>query len=102
MQNWFMIATTHIANCRFEDALQNIDRAIEQKPENAMAHCIRGIALKSLHRPAEALDSYRMALSVDPSNLIAANDLGILLYHLGQPAKAMEVLESAISGDPHR
>ena len=80
MQNWLMLANTRIASGRFEDALQDVDRAIAQEPENAMAHCIRGIALKSLDRSAEALNSYWTALSLDPSNIIVVNNMGILQW----------------------
>ena len=99
MQNWFTLANSQVSNGRFEDALQTIDRAIAQEPNNSIAHCFRGIALDSLRRQEEALNSYRTALSLDPSNIIASNQLGILLNRLGKPEDAMKVLKCALSGN---
>lgn len=99
MQNWLTLAGVQIASGRFEDALQSSDRAIDREPENAMAHCSRGIALQSLRRVEEALQSYRTALSIDSSNIIAANNLGMLLHDLGRDAEALAVLEKPLGND---
>jgi predicted O-linked N-acetylglucosamine transferase (SPINDLY family) len=99
MQNWLALAGAQIAGGRFDDALLSSERVIDQEPENAMAHCVRGIALQSLRRTEEALQSYRMALALDASNIIAANNLGLLLHGLGRDAEALATLEKPCCDD---
>src|SRR5271156_5556813 len=52
---------------RFEEALENYDRALALQPNNAVLFYNRGRVLQDLARFEEALDSYRQALRINPA-----------------------------------
>ncbi len=62
-------------------ALHYADKAVALNPAYAGAHGIRGSALLSLGRIAEAIEAYEQALTVDPQQVhIASNRLFAKLY----------------------
>jgi tetratricopeptide (TPR) repeat protein len=51
---------------RFRQALEELDRAIEEDPQYPMAHFVRGYALDGLDRTADARDAFLAAAELSP------------------------------------
>lgn len=64
---WDMISEASGCNCecRYDRALELMDRAISLDPQMAWPHDIRGMALLGLERYAEAIESYTRALELN-------------------------------------
>ncbi len=60
---------------KFDDALGKIDDGLEQHPERAEFHALRGNVLQSLLRFPEAADSFETALRLDPNLYSAQTNL---------------------------
>ncbi len=83
------------------------DAAIEQLDAILIAHPAEEWALRqmdnvlrSLGRPADALDYYRRAHEADPANWDTVADLTERLVDAGSPAEALEVLEQSADSLP--
>ena len=69
-------------------------------PDSALAQYDMGVTFVNLHRPAEAIASYRRALELDPNNASAHNNLGNVLAGEGQLDEALGHLTRAVQLDP--
>jgi tetratricopeptide (TPR) repeat protein len=58
---------------RWEEALQALDKSIEQDPDNSEVWRNRGVALHFLGRYEEAIQSTERAIEIDPGNANAVN-----------------------------
>jgi serine/threonine-protein kinase len=65
---------------RFDEALAQIDAAIERDPRNTLLAYERGLTLLTMRRYADADHAYLRALSLGPEDLQAAGDRGLLHY----------------------
>lgn len=63
---------------RRDEALHQIDRAVELEPTSADAHFNRGVVLAGLGRRDDARSAYRRCLALRPDYSEAHNNLGIL------------------------
>src|SRR5581483_10662061 len=59
---------------RFDEALASYDKAIQLRPDFAVAHYNRGNALSDLKRPDEAVASYDKAIRIRPDHAEAHNN----------------------------
>ncbi len=53
---------------RFDEALKQLDMAIQISPDNLMAHSLRGETLIKLRKPKEALKAFKMVLYLHPED----------------------------------
>ena len=81
-------------------ALDNYDRAIALKPDDAQALYNRGNTLQKLGRFEQALESYQRALAVGPDFAEAFNNRGVALQKLGRSEEALESYEQALAVTP--
>ena len=84
----------------FEEALKELKRAAELKPDNGLAYLFQGNTLKELGRPNDALVQYREAIRVAPQILDNHLALGRLLVELKQVVEARAVLTEAVRLSP--
>jgi tetratricopeptide (TPR) repeat protein len=58
---------------RYDEALEDFNRAIEIDPEDCEALCNKGEALRQLGRHAQALECFEAAIRLDPGHQRARN-----------------------------
>ena len=69
-------------------------------PDRLDALVGRGIALRALRRPAEALACNQRALALHPESDLAAMNIGVALLDLRRPAEALPFIERAVAALP--
>ncbi|MBL8047789.1 MAG: tetratricopeptide repeat protein [Chthonomonas sp.] len=85
---------------RFTDALGILDQALEQFPQHADAHVLKGIALAELGRNEEATDSFKRAINLAPSRFKAYYNFATHLYQTGAMAEAEDMATKALELNP--
>ncbi len=63
---WNRRATTYYLMGRYQAALADIKQVLELEPRHFGALSGRGLCLRDLGRPAEAVQAFRQALAIDP------------------------------------
>ena len=81
-------------------ALDNYDRALAVRPDDAEALYNRGNTLHKLGRLEQALESYERALAVGADFAEALNNRGVVLQKLGRFEEALESCEQALAVGP--
>ncbi len=84
-----------------EDALKDLDRAIELRPAHALSHYNRGHIYARLGRSDEALKDLSQALTINPGHVNSLIERGVLLSKLGELNKALEDLNNAEKIEPN-
>jgi Tfp pilus assembly protein PilF len=81
-------------------ALQAYTEAIEQEPDNPLAHLSRAGALHDKGNLVRALADYDAALRLDPRNPVAFNNRGLAHFDRGQYQQAVADYDAALRLDP--
>ena len=84
----------------WQEAEQELKRAIELNPNNAWSHFIYCDYLRSAGRHEEALAEARKALEIEPLSLIYNRTVGYYLAELGQYEEAIRQLQKTLELDP--
>ncbi len=86
---------------RLDDAISNLQAAIDVRPENAPAHdnLAKALLRKGGHA-AEAMVHYRKLLEIEPENVEARNTLGTALIQQGKLREAISQWQDALAMDP--
>jgi chemotaxis protein methyltransferase CheR len=77
-------------------ALEATARALSRDALDTNAHFLRGLALRGLGRPAEAINAFRSALYVDPGFALAAFEMGRALEACGDETSAVRAYNQAL------
>ncbi len=85
-------------NCRSQQALDNIQKAVRLAPESSEAHRVYGFLLSCSEKPSLAEKEYEAAIKLDPNNSRAHFDLG--MYYGSADKKALPELRQATTLDP--
>jgi protein O-GlcNAc transferase len=85
---------------RPEAAVAHIERALAERPEDALFVFIAGNVLADLGRYDEAEAAYRRAVVLDPGLALAWHHLGQLLGRLDRLEEAAAAYEAAAAHDP--
>ncbi|SDH61052.1 tetratricopeptide repeat-containing sulfotransferase family protein [Roseospirillum parvum] len=85
---------------RYGVALKESEALIAQAPRLAVAHNLKGLALKGLDRIEEAIGSFLMATRVDPRFPHAFTNLGNCLRRRGDHLAALAAYEDALALAP--
>lgn len=80
-------------------ALELLDRVIELRPTDGLAHARRGAILQEQERYPEAAASYRQALNYRPRDTRVMLLFGDCLVRLGQDETAVQVYRQALTID---
>lgn len=78
---------------RWEEALTEIEAALEINPNNFSWHAQHGFLLDELGRTDEAAEAYERSLELEPGDQDVALALGEALSRMGRFARALEVFE---------
>ena len=82
-------------------AAQHLQKAVELRPENYLAHYYLGIMFYALHRYEEAVQRFEHALTLEEDPHIMFNLALLYLRHTDREAEALAILErTAASDDP--
>src|SRR5882724_2599114 len=90
---------------RYNEAFDDLRRAVSLKPATAEYQANLGYVLWKLGRPEEAVNAERAALKLDPKNFTAHYQLGRFLLRLGEQkdlAEAIAELKRALELDPRQ
>lgn len=82
------------------EAIDQLSRALVERPHAPDLHSRLGIAYCQLERYAAALPHYERAAELAPEDAAVHNNLGTVLKELGRPAEAVPHLERAIALHP--
>lgn len=85
----------------FNAAIQNLNVAIQAKPNDFEAYFLRGIAKFSLNDFSGAVDDFSKTIELHPLYVRAYHYRGISNDHLGNYADAQKDFDKAISLDPY-
>jgi tetratricopeptide (TPR) repeat protein len=86
---------------RAADALDLLNRARQQAPDNAEIPAEIGRVLLDEQQYEAAVDELSRAVALDPRNALAFNNRGVALTALGQIPAAAADLQRALALDPH-
>ena len=85
---------------RLDDAISNLQAAIDLRPENAPAHDNLAKALLQKGQVAEAMVHYRKFLEIEPENVEARDTLGTALIQQGKLREAIGQWQDALAIQP--
>ncbi|GAB2783969.1 hypothetical protein GCM10027175_23120 [Hymenobacter latericoloratus] len=83
-----LVGEMHLATRRYQDALDQLDRALQQEPDDAAALFYKGIAYVGLQDTVQALDYLRASLARDPRQPETLHQLAFLSNAFRQPQQA--------------
>ncbi len=84
---------------RWEEALREIEAALEINPNNASWHAHHGFLLDELGRTEEAIRAYRQSLDLDPDDAEVSIALGVDLAKLERFSEALNIFEELARQD---
>lgn len=87
---------------RYEEALADLNKAIEMAPLFGGAYNNRGVVFGMLRRLDEQLADLRKSLDLNPNNPVGWTNYGALLVGAGRVEEALEQYEKAIELSPRR
>lgn len=85
---------------RWEEAIAELDVAIQEEPGNATAYSNRGYAYSKLGQLELAIADYDKAIALDPTHAAAYTNRAIAYLELGKYAQARTDCDKAIELDP--
>ncbi len=85
---------------RFALAINWIESALQEKPDDPQAHYNLGIALKEVDRLDDAAIHFQQCIDLDSNNAEAFNALGNILRIQGQHDQAVACFERALAMQP--
>lgn len=83
-----LVGETHLAARHYQEALDQLDRALQQEPDHSAALFYKGIAYVGLQDTVQALDYLRASLARDPQQPETLHQLAFLSNAFRQPDKA--------------
>jgi FkbM family methyltransferase len=93
----YLLGVTAYQTDQPEMAIELIGKAIQQNENNPSYHIGYGLALQSLKRLDEALESCNRALTIEPDNAEAWNNRGLLLHELQRFDEALQSYDRALA-----
>src|SRR3984957_782169 len=84
--------TALAAEGKYDEAVTELEKAIQLKPNNAEAHAWLADVRERQHRLAEAIEQYRIAIQQQPDFRIARLELAKNLLYTGRSPEAIQVL----------
>ncbi len=85
---------------RWDEALKEIQRAIELDPESAVAYCALGFAYGKMGKFHKAVEAFQKALEKDPKCGLAHRGLALWRARMGEVEEAVRELEEALKVEP--
>ena len=86
---------------RYEEAIEEFDKAIELDPNDPDYHYYKGIALYELHKYEEAIEEFDKAIELDPNDPVYHYNKGLALGELHKYEEAIKEFDKAIELNPY-
>ena len=85
---------------QFVQAIESLQFAVQQNPNNAEAWTKLGHAYFDSDQPVKAIEAYNKSLAIIPSNPAVLTDLGVMYRRNNQGDKAIESFDKALQLSP--
>lgn len=96
----YYAASNYFADGRYEQALAEYHKALDENPEHLAAQRGRAETLIMLQREREAIEAYHRLIAIQPHNAGHYANLGIAYDRLGDHDQALASYEKSLSLDP--
>ncbi len=90
------IARVHIALKNYEKAGNNLEKALQLKPDFWQCHGLFAFMYDRQNRYNDAIESYQKAIAVKPDSFLLYNNLGMSYYMMGEYGKSVEAYTKAL------
>ena len=91
------LGMTYLQQGNERQAKDSLDKALEQNPNNALAHATMAVLQERLERHDEARRHFQRSIRLDGDNASVRNNYGRFLCNRGEYAAAREQFERAIA-----
>lgn len=99
-RHWYYNAAGSYDHGKYEQALNEINKAIDDYDRHSNSWALKGCTLYMLGKYSEANSSCDMALKLNPDNARAWHAKGIVLYSMGRFKDAVQSCNRALELDP--
>lgn len=99
-QRHYESALDYFEQGQFDKALQQIDKAIQQSPDNPDLYATRGIFLHRMNNVVHAIEAYQSALRVAPDHSFSHYNLGLIYMKQNKALQAIQEWEAVIRAKP--
>jgi len=83
-----------------EEALVELQKAVESDPKDGMAHFYMGLALRQQGQLAQALDQFQMTVTLDPNNALARYYYAVALKQAGRLPESIAAFRKLLEVRP--
>jgi tetratricopeptide (TPR) repeat protein len=83
-----------------EEALVELQKAVESDPKDGMAHFYMGLALRQQGQLAQALEQFQMTVTLDPTNALAYYDYAVTLEQAGRLPESIAAYKKLLEFRP--
>lgn len=88
---YFNLARLYYLQGRVDEALENVDKALQIQPRLAMAHNLRGLLYEKRNELVLAVASYEQAVKTVPDDLLFSYNLAVAYFKTEDYARAKEL-----------
>jgi type IV pilus assembly protein PilF len=88
---YFNLARLNVLQNRFDEALDNVLKALQIRPRLAMAHNLRGLIYEKLDNVVEAVASYEQAVKIVPDDVLFNYNLAVAYFKNGDYSRSKEI-----------
>ena len=88
---YFNLARLNVLQNRFDEALDNVLKALQIRPRLAMAHNLRGLIYEKLNNVVEAVASYEQAVRIVPDDVPFNYNLAVAYFKNGDYSRSKEI-----------
>ena len=98
-KNWMKKGVDQLNAGKYPDAIETLNKAIEETPENPVLYYYRGFALDKSGDQEKALADYKKSLELDPELLISLAEVGKIYAKKGDLNNAVTYYKKAYDLD---
>ncbi len=99
-QRHYESALDYFEQGQYDKALQQIDKAIKNSPNNPDFYSTKGVFLHRMNNIPQAIDAYQSAIKVAPDHTFSHYNLGLIYMKLNKVIQAIQEWEAVIHIKP--